>query len=174
MDLFEYFNKDKHTRQENKKFNEIMRKKYKEYLKAYHEGKIEYRTRTVDKFSFSAFKNEYKNVYNMTERERTIKKTGATKNISEQTIQKNALKDLIGDKESFSTLSEDSYEIKRQNLKVNQKKYENLRALGIPLTEAQELVLSIDADGNIHKIVAYFDKLGLNHEAFDSPGSAEE
>lgn len=154
MNLGEYYNKDRHTRKENKEYNKIMREKYKKYLKTYHEAKIEYRTRAAEKYTFAEFKEAY---------EYTYLRTGGKSTLKEFTK-----------KEAFATLSEKSYEIKRENLIQNQQKLEAKQALGVALTEEELLVLNVDPHGNIHKIVAYFDKLGLNHLAFDSPGGAEE
>lgn len=154
MNLRDYYNKDRHTRKENKKYNEIMRKKYEKYKEAYHKGKIEYRTRAVEKYSFKEFKEAYEFSY---------KRTGG----------KGTLKEFLKE-ESFSELTEYAYDTKRENLKRNQAAYRAKQESGVPLTEGELLVLNTDANGNIHKIVAMFDKLGLAHVAFDSPGSAEK
>lgn len=151
MTLKYYYSKTKHTRKENIKYNKIMREKYEKYKKEYHKAKIEYRTRTVEKYTFAEFKEAYEFQYTA---------TGGKSTLKEMTKQSD-----------FSELSEESYEVKRANLIANQARYKAKQEAGIPLTEGELLVLSVDPNGNIHKIVAYFDKLGLNHVAFDSPGS---
>ena len=153
MNLGDYYNKERHTRKENIKYNKIMRAKYEKYLAVYHKGKIKYRTRAVSKYTFKEFKEAYEFAYKRSEGKNTLK------NMTKL--------------EKFSTLSEYSYNIKKQNLIANQERIKSKKAIGLILTPEEELVLSVDPNGNIHKIVAYFDKLGLNHLAFDSPGSAE-
>lgn len=148
MTLKEYYSKNKHTRKENKWYEKEMRKKYEKYKKAYHEAKIEYRTRTTYKYDYKEFKSSYKEVYIRTDGKQTMK--------------------AFTTKAKFATLSEDSYEVKRQNLIINQAKYKAKLDSGLPLTPGEELVLKVKPDGNIHKIVGYFDRLGLNHIAFDS------
>ena len=130
-----------------------MRAKYEKYLAVYHKGKIKYRTRAVSKYTFKEFKEAYEFAYKRSEGKNTLK------NMTKL--------------EKFSTLSEYSYNIKKQNLIANQERIKSKKAIGLILTPEEELVLSVDPNGNIHKIVTYFDKLGLNHLAFDSPGSAE-
>lgn len=153
MNLGDYYNKERHTRKENKKYNKIMREKYEKYLAAYHKGKIEYRTRAISKYTFKEFKEAYEFEYKMSEGKNTLKNMTKV--------------------EEFSTLSEYAYDTKKQNLIANQERLRSKKAMGVTLTPEEELVLSVDPNGNIHKIVAYFDKLGLAHLAFDSPGSAE-
>lgn len=154
MNLGDYYNKERHTRKENVKYNKIMREKYEKWLQAYHKGKIEYRTRAIEKYTFKEFKEAYEFEYKMTNGKNTLK--SMTK------------------MEDFSTLTEYAYDTKRQNLIANQERLRAKQAMGIVLTPEEELVLSADPNSNIHKLVAYFDKLGLAHLAFDSPGSAEE
>lgn len=153
MTLKEYYSKDTHTRKEIKAYNKIMREKYEKYKKAYHSAKLEYRTRTAEKYTFKHFKEAYEYMYVATDGRSNLK---------------SMLK-----QENFATLSEDSYEQKRRNLIDNINNYKAKADSGIPLSQGEQLVVNTDPYGNIHKIVAYFDKLGLAHTAFDSPGSAE-